>query len=221
METLYLYCAAIGVALLLGQLLLSLVGLSHHLDLGGGHTGDFHGGDHGDSDGDRGGHWYVGILSFRAVVSALSVFGLVGLGADRLLDPPAPARAFIIALSAGGAMMYAVGWMLRMAYGLRSDGTVHIERTVGLPGRTYLTIPAHKSGAGKVTVKVQGRIMEYTAMTGGDEIPTGTAVVVLGVLTPQSVEVARAPSEPTHPESIRSESILPETTRPLEGPAHV
>jgi hypothetical protein len=209
-ETLYLYCAAIGVSLLLGQLLLSLLGLTHHVDLGGGHAGDFHGGDgpgdHGDADGDRGGHWYVGMLSFRAVVSAFSVFGLVGLGIGGLLDPPNPTRAFLIALAAGGGMMYAVGWMLRTAYGLRSDGTVHIERAVGMPGRTYLTIPGHKAGAGKVTVKVQGRIMEYAAMTSGDEISTGTAVVVLSVLTPQSVEVARAHSE---------------SSIPLEGPAHV
>jgi hypothetical protein len=212
METLYLYCAAIGVSLLIGQLVLSLFGVGHHGDLGGGHDGDLHAdapGSHGDAHAnhaDRGGHWYVGMLSFRAIVSALSVFGLVGLGVDRLLDPPAPARAFLIALAAGGAMMYAVGWLLRMAYGLRSDGTVHIERTVGLAGRTYLTIPAHKAGSGKITVKVQGRTMEYAAMTSEDEIPTGTAVVVLSVLTPQSVEVARVEAQ---------------STLPLEGTAHV
>jgi hypothetical protein len=212
METLYLYCAAIGVSLLVGQLLLGLLGLGHHGDLGGGHDGDLHTealGSHTDAHADhadRGGHWYVGMLSFRAIVSALSVFGLVGLGVDRLLDPPAPARAFMISLAAGGAMMYAVGWLLRVAYGLRSDGTVHIERTVGVAGRTYLTIPAHKGGAGKITIKVQGRTMEYAAMTCGDEIPTGMAVVVLSVLTPQSVEVARVEAE---------------STLPLGGPAHV
>jgi hypothetical protein len=205
METLYIYCAAIGVSLLLGQVLLSLFGLSHHVDIGGDHDVDVHadapgshGGGHADQ-GDRGGHWYVGMLSFRAIVSAVAVFGLVGLGVDSLLNPPAPATAFLLALAAGGGMMYAVGWLLRVAYGLRSDGTVHIERTVGLAGRTYLTIPAHKAGAGKVTVRVQGRIMEYPAMTCGEAIPTGTAVVVLSVLTPQSLEVAPAETESTLP----------------------
>jgi membrane protein implicated in regulation of membrane protease activity len=210
-ETLYLYSAAIGVSLLLGQLLLSLFGVGHH-DLGGGHDIDLAGdadNSHGDVHvvhPDRTGGWFVGMLSFRAIVSALSVFGLVGLGLDRLLDPQASAAAFVLALLAGAAMMYLVGWLLRVAYGLRSDGTVHIERAVGLPGRTYLTIPARKSGAGKVTVKVQGRTMEYAAMTCGEELPTGTAVVVLGVLSPQSVEVARAETA---------------STLPLRGPAHV
>jgi hypothetical protein len=211
METLYLYCAAIGVALLAGQLLLSLFGVGHH-DFGAGHDIDLageSGNSHGDfhaAHPDRGGQWFVGMLSFRAIVSAVAVFGLVGLGLDRLLDPPAPGEAFVLALVAGAVMMYAVGWLLRVAYSLRSDGTVHIERTVGLTGQTYLTIPPHKTGAGKVTVKVQGRSMQFLALTGGEEIPTGTAVVVLGVLTPQSVEVARA--EITSP-------------LPLGGPAHV
>jgi hypothetical protein len=211
METLYLYCAAIGVSLLAGQLLLSLFGVGHH-DLGAGHDIDLageSGNSHGDfhaAHPDRGGQWFVGMLSFRAIVSAVAVFGLVGLGLDRLFDPPAPGEAFVLALVAGVAMMYAVGWLLRVAYSLRSDGTVHIERTVGLTGQTYLTIPPHKTGAGKVTVKVQGRSMQFLALTGGEEIPTGTAVVVLGVLTPQSVEVARA--EITSP-------------LPLGGPAHV
>jgi hypothetical protein len=211
METLYLYCAAIGVSLLVGQVLLSLFGFGHDSELGG-HDVDLHAdadGSHVDGhagDSDRSGHWFVGMLSFRAIVSAMAVFGLVGLGLDRLLGPRVPSKVFLIALAAGGAMMYAVGWLLRVAYGLRSDGTVHIERTLGLAGRTYLTIPAHKAGAGKVTVKVQGRIMEYAAMTSGEEIPTGTSVVVLSVLTPQSLEVARAETE---------------STLPLGGRAHV
>jgi hypothetical protein len=212
METLYVYCAAIGVALLVGQLLLSLAGLGHHIDLMLGHDGDLHadmsgahGGLHGDHS-DRGGHWYVGILSFRSIVAALSIFGLVGMGLQRTFDPPAPARAFILALTAGVAMLYAVGWLLKFAYGLRSDGTVQIEQAVGLSARTYLTIPANKSGLGKVTVELQGRTMEYAAMTCGDAIPTGTTVVVRDVLTPETVEVARAANE---------------STLPVEGPAHV
>jgi hypothetical protein len=199
METLYTYCAAIGAALLLGQLLLSLVGLGEHAGIDGGHGLDFHGGDfdgghaggiHADHP-DHGGRWFVGILSFRSFVAAATVFGLVGLGMSRQFVPPKPAATLMIALAAGGGVMYAVGWLLRMAYRLRSDGTVHIERTVGVCGSTYLTIPARRAGTGKVTIKVQDRIMEYNAMTSGDEIPTGAPVIVLGILSPQTIEVAR------------------------------
>jgi hypothetical protein len=196
METAYAYCAAIGAALLVGQFLLSLVGWSAH-DLDAGHGLDFHGTDGLHADGhadpfDRGGHWFVGFLSFRAIVTAFAVFGLVGLGLSREFSPPRPAATFVLALAAGGGMMYSVAWLLRTLYSLRSDGTVRIERAVGLPGFTYLTIPAKKTGTGKVTVKIQNRTMEYAAVTAGDEIPTGTAVVVQAVLNPQVIEVALA-----------------------------
>ena len=205
MEMLYLYCAAIGGALLLLQLLLSLIGFGHGA-LEAGHDADFHidhegvhGGTHLD-DADREVHWFAGMLSFRSITAALAVFGLVGMGLQRRYDPPRPAAAFVVALAAGFAMMYAIGWLLRSLHQLRSDGTVRSDAAVGLSGSTYLTIPANKTGVGKVTVKVQDRIMEYSAMTAEAEIPTGTAVVVLGVVTPGTVEVARAnaPSETIH-----------------------
>jgi hypothetical protein len=204
METIYAYCAAIGAALLIGQLLLSLFGLGHH-EFDAGHSLDLHdgsGGLHGEAHADhldRGGRWFLSFLSFRAIVAALSVLGLIGLGLSREFHPARPAATFVIALVAGGGMMYAVASLLRLLYALRSDGTVRVDRAVGLPGTAYLTIPANKAGVGKVTVKIQGRTMEFAAMTSGDAIPTGTAVVVSGVLTPQLVEVATAaaPSEPT------------------------
>jgi hypothetical protein len=205
LETLYTYCAAIGAALMLGQFVLSLVGFGEHGDLAGGHDVGFHGdldGGHADAHPDhvdRSEHWFAGLLSFRAIVTALAVFGLVGLGFTRQFSSTRPGATFVIALAAGGGMMYAVGWLLRVMYALRSDGTVRIERTVGLPGSVYLTIPAQKSGTGKITLKVQDRFMEYTAMTSGNEIPTGTAVVVLAVLTPQIVEVARAATASEQP----------------------
>jgi hypothetical protein len=213
METVYIYCAAIGAALLIGQLLLSLLGFGHH-ELEAGQGVDFHAeGLHADlhsdlQDGhlDNGGHWYVGLLSFRAIVSALAVFGLVGLGLVREFNPPRPGATLVIALAAGGSMMYAVGWLLRVLYSLRADGTVRVERSVGLPGTVYLTVPAQKAGEGKVNVKIQDRIMELVAVTSGEEIPTGAAVVVVAVLSPHVIEVA--------PAAARSE-------RPLAGNTHV
>jgi hypothetical protein len=210
METLYLYCAVIGGALLLVQLLLGLVGFGHG-DLDAGHDADFHVEHetlHSEAhleDADREVHWFAGMLSFRAITAALAVFGLVGVGLLRRYDPPRPAAAFVVALAAGFGMMYAIAWLLRYLHELRSDGTVRSEAAVGLSGSTYLTIPANKAGVGKVTLKVQNRIMEYSAMTAGEEIPTGAAIVVLKVVTPGTVEVARAktpaetiPSETTH-----------------------
>jgi hypothetical protein len=208
METFYAYCAAIGAAFLIGQILLSLIGIGHH-DFDAGQSVELHPEFSGDShDGllDHGGHWFVGLLSFRAIVSALAVFGLVGLGLTKEFTPPRPEAAFVIALAAGGSIMYAVAWMLRVLYSLRADGTVRVERSVGLPGTVYLTIPANRAGEGKVTIKIQDRMMELTAVTSGDVLPTGTAVVVRAVLSPRVIEVA--------PAAALSE-------RPLAGNTHV
>jgi hypothetical protein len=76
---------------------------------------------------------------------------------------------------------------------LHSDGTVRIERALGAPATVYLTIPGQKSGAGKVQVKVQNRLVEYQAITSQQqELSTGANVVVVAVVNPGTVEVAQA-----------------------------
>lgn len=85
--------------------------------------------------------------------------------------------------------MYAVYWMMQGLYRLRADGTVRVHRAVGRPAKVYLTIPGHNAGAGKIHVNLQNRTMEYLAMTPGETLPTGAKVVVVNVLTENTVEV--------------------------------
>ena len=198
MEALYWYCAAIAGVLLVGQLLLTLIGLGHHADLHDLPTADL------DVDAaadgfEHGGEWFAGMLSFRAIVAALTVLGQISQGGSAG-DRFDPLQTFVIALVAGGGVLYGVGWLLRSLYRLKSEGTVRIERAVGQTGSVYLSIPAKKAGAGKVTVKVQGRTMQYQAMTSDEDLPTGTPVVVLSVLTPGMVEVTKASETPTSTE---------------------
>ena len=112
MEALYTYAAAIGGVLLVGQFLLGLLGVGDHGGMDGVdvHAADFHGLDGAAGDGhgdlhagldDHGGEWFVGMLSFRAIVAAVTVFGLVGLGVGPQFEPSNPAGAFVIALAAG------------------------------------------------------------------------------------------------------------------------
>jgi len=53
-----------------------------------------------------------------------------------------------------------------------------------------LSVPPHKTGAGKVHLNLQNRTVEYLAMTAEDRIPTGAQVTVTDVLGPDTVEVA-------------------------------
>lgn len=196
MENVYFYSAVVAGTLMAGQFLLSLMGFGDDVDLD-----DVGGGDidvdgdvdlDGDADGvDHGGEWFVGILSFRAIVAAVTVFGLSGLAANASGQFDG-LTTFAIALVAGGVMLYAVGSMLKVLYQMKADGTVRIGRTVGESGTVYLTIPAAKSGVGKVTVEVQERVMEFEAVTAGKELPSGAPVVIVNVVSPGTVEVTEA-----------------------------
>ena len=196
METLFLVCAVIGGTLLVCQFLFGLLGLGGHHDLGGGHDLHIdasHDVGHGDHPADDAHHGsvLVGMLTFRAVVAALTFFGLAGLAALGVGLPPVASLA--VALAAGAGALVLVASLMRAIARLRSDGTVRVERTVGQTGTVYLSIPAHKAGVGKVTVVVQNRTMEYQALTAGDELPTGARVVVAAVISPDTVEVLPAP----------------------------
>ncbi|HKB41952.1 MAG TPA: hypothetical protein VKD72_36330, partial [Gemmataceae bacterium] len=83
-EMVYLTCAIVGGTLLVCQFLLGLLGLGDHHDAAGDHdihdagSHDAHGG-HGDHDAHN--SWFVGVLTFRSLVAALTFFGLAGLAA--------------------------------------------------------------------------------------------------------------------------------------------
>ena len=202
MEAIFLLCAVVGGTLMVLQFVLTLLGMDEGggdvdvemdvdadvLDLGG----DDLGGDDMSGDGADSETAHVfGVLSFRTVVAAIAFFGMAGQAARS--GGLAPTTTLLVALAAGGAALLGVYWMMRGLYELRHDGTVRIEGSIGGGGRVYLTIPAGKSGAGKVQLSVQGRTVEYLAMTGEDEpLPTGAAVEVIRVLGPETVEVELA-----------------------------
>jgi hypothetical protein len=215
----FIICAAIGGTILVIQFVMTLIGLGGHAfdidvstDVGhdfGGFGGDVHvdtGGDfHVDSGGDvhvdhaggdtdhahqsihHGSTWLFGILSFRTIIAALAFFGLGGLAAQSAqVSMP---NMMLISIAAGAAAMFAVYWMMRGLQAVQAEGTVRLQRAVGQHGNVYLRVPASRAGSGKVQFNLQNRTMEYLAITSGPELPTGTKVVVVGVVNPTTLEV--------------------------------
>ena len=193
METLFVWCALLGGALFLlqlGMLILGFEGFDNDLEVTPAapdaeiklHEADVDFDKHPDqwlhNDG-----WFVGIVTFRSLVA------LIGLATRQQFEPM---QSLMLALGAGLVTLYVVGWSFKKLYQIRSDGTVNMNDTLGRPGTVYLTIPAHRSGAGKVTVKIGGRTMEYRAMTDGPAIPNHTPVLVTEILNEQTVAVAVA-----------------------------
>jgi hypothetical protein len=187
MELFYTWCATIAGILFLGQFVLGLLGIVDDVGLGGIDGAD--GLDHADGF-DHAGGAFVGFFSFRALTAAVTIFGLSGLAASKQWHDPN--HVFLVALASGGAVLVGVGYLIRSMLQLASSGSVDDRNAVGRTGSVYLSVPGAAGGQGKVTVLVQGRSMEYRAVTEGEPLPTGTAVVVTKFVSPGVVQVARA-----------------------------
>jgi hypothetical protein len=183
METVFVVCAILGGTLVVCQVIAGLIGFGAETDA------DIDADHEIGADADHG-NAFVGMLSVRAITSALLFFGLGGLtaryyGADEL-------AAFGIAGAAALATLYVVAIMMRMVAQLKHDGTARVERSLGRTGTVYLRVPAAKGGTGKVHLMLQNRTVEYQAVTVGAELPTGAPVRVVGVVNSDTVEVEAA-----------------------------
>lgn len=194
LETIYLICAALGATVMVCQFALTLIGLGGHHDFGGGDHDLSHDVGHDAAHHEAGhGHessWFAGVLTFRTIVAALTFFGLGGLTTSAGNWPPL--ITVLAALACGVAAMFLVAWIMQSLAKLQAEGNVRIDRAVGKTGTVYLTVPGQKAGAGKVTLNLQNRTVEYQAVTSLGELPTGAKVVVVAVVSPDTVEVAPA-----------------------------
>ena len=198
MDTVYLICAIAGGTMIVCQFLLTLLGLGGDHDSGG--HGGFDGAGHDLAGGaghdtvhdlshDSEPSWFLSMLTIRTLSAALAFFGLAGSAATH--HDMAPLETLGIALLAGAVAFFFVGWMLRLLTKLNVDGSARIERSVGSRGTVYLSIPGAKAGTGKVHVSLLNRTLEYKAITSKEEaLPTGAKVVVVSVVSADTVEVA-------------------------------
>ena len=190
MTAIFVLCAVIGGTILVCQFVLTLVGFGHdvgdmahdvsadvHTDV---HT-DAHTGDsHDDQSSQHGSSWLFGVISFRTLVAASAFFGLAGLAADsagfNLL------MQLLLATGSGAAAMFAVHGLVKQLGRLNQDQTLRVQRALGRTGTVYIPIPAQKASSGKIQLALQNRIVEYEAITSGDEkLPTGAKVRVIAV----------------------------------------
>jgi membrane protein implicated in regulation of membrane protease activity len=193
MHDVFFWSALVGCTLLAVQVLLQIIGLggahdvdTAHLDTDV-HTDMDHAGDpaHGTD-----GNLFFGILSFKALVAFAGIFGLTGLSLEE--SNLGSAQHISLAILAGVVAMVVVAYMMRMLHRLSSSGTVVIQNALGHHGQVYLRIPGNNEGHGKVTLELQGRSIELSAVTDGEAIPTGKQVKVVEVLGNETLKVISA-----------------------------
>lgn len=191
MNDLYLWSAIVGCTFLLVQFVLQILGLGDgegpavDADTSTDALPDASDPAHGTA-----GNIFFGLLSLKALVAFVGIFGLTGLSLEE--DSVSPFLRLGLATLAGVVAMFAVAWMMRALNALGSSGTVVLSNALGQEASTYLTIPASGTGRGKVTIELQGRTMELPAVTDGPAIPTGARVRVVALLPPETLKVERA-----------------------------
>ena len=189
MTTFLLVCALVGGGVVVLQLVLGLLGLAHN-DVP--HDVHVHVG-HGADAAHHGVH-SLHLTSLRALAAGLAFFGLTGYGLLRAGWSAGGAVA--LALVAGAVAVVVVAVLMRLLLRLESDGAVQIENALWQPATVYVPIPGARAGAGKVTLSLQGRLVEYQAVTSEPALPTGAAVTVVDVVSSDTLEVVRTPATP-------------------------
>ena len=189
----FFYCAVIGGAVLVLQLVLMLMGVD---DGGFGDVADA-GMDLGDIDLDSAeasGFWFFEMLSLRTIAAAATFFGLVGKAT--LASGQSGGVALTLAVAAGYGAMYAVYWAFKQIFKLETSGNTDIRNAVGKVGQVY--VPIDPGAAGKIQLHLQGRTVELQARTDAAErLATGAKVTVTEVVSSDTVKVAPA-TNPTN-----------------------
>jgi hypothetical protein len=135
-------------------------------------------------------HWFYEVISLRTLSAALTFFGLTGKMMRSYGYTAWP--SLIWAGLAGVAAMYLVYWLFQQVFKLQHSGNENIRNAIGLPATVYVPIPAKRNGAGKVTFRMQDRLVEYQAVTEEEaKLPTGQDVVIVGIVSSDTVRVAR------------------------------
>lgn len=119
------------------------------------------------------------VLSLRSLLAFGMFMGYTGVVVIR------QGGGWFLALLAGTAAGSFAAWLawrlLRSILRLQSSGTLDLENTIGQTGEVHLQIPASSEGSGKVMVEVQGALREMDAVSESESIPTGAAILVVGL----------------------------------------
>ena len=204
LERVFAAVAIPATLLLLIQLVMTLVGLGGHdgdldadgdgadafVDLDGDGVPDISLDTDGDGVPDHAALPGLRLFTFRGIVAFLAVTGWAALAVSRAGHPWL--AAVLVGLLLGAAAMVLVAVIMRIFLRLQTDGTVNVENALGLPGEVYLSVPAARSGEGKVNVVIQDTMTECAAVTDEERaISTGEAVTVIGVTRERQLIVMR------------------------------
>ena len=124
-----------------------------------------HDADLSDHDLHDGAHHGAGLRIFtvRGLVAFFSVGGWLGV----VLAETGLGAAAVISLAVAGGMaaLILTALFLKWSLSLQDEGNLRLENAVGKTAEVYISIPAFGKGTGKITMTLQDRYVELSAMT--------------------------------------------------------
>lgn len=121
------------------------------------------------------------IFSVRSIIAFFMLFGWTGV---LLLDAGFSVWLALIAAGIVGFLaMIMVAYLMFRISRMDESGTFNTRTAINNFGEVYLTIPATKTGYGKIHLKIKGSTREMDAVTDHPEqIPNGSRVKIIDVL---------------------------------------
>ncbi|GIZ09427.1 NfeD family protein [Flavobacterium sp. UMI-01] len=116
------------------------------------------------------------LFSFRNLIHFLLGFSWTGISFYNTFSNPL--LLIILSLLVGCLFVYLFFLIIRQIKKLEENNSFKMTHTLNKTAEVYLTIPANKSGKGKIMISINGAFHELEAMTENESIPSGTPVVV-------------------------------------------
>lgn len=134
------------------------------------------------------------LYTFRNFVNFILGFGWSAI----LLQDSIPSWPLLVVVSAliGIALVAAVMYLFKWLSGMQQSGNIDVNTAAkGCEGTVYLTIPAARTGEGKVQITINGAVREYEAVTESDSpLKSGTPIRVVDVVNASTLLVEETTS---------------------------
>ena len=128
----------------------------------------------GDVDSDGG----LSFFSVKAITAFFALGGWCGFATDSSINNVW--TPVLVAIATGSAALVGVGFAMRGISKLQCSGNLVKEKLTGMTATVYVTVPAARSGRGKITLTAQGKFTELDAVTDDeDKLSVDTPVRIL------------------------------------------
>ncbi len=129
-------------------------------------------------------------FTLRGLIAFFSVMGWVGTiccGNGMGLAP-----SIAISAASGFFAMLVIALLMKWLFSLQYDGTEDIRDALGVSGTVYMRIPPSRTGKGKISAVIQGKLCEKYAVTDEETIINrDEEVTVVGISGEETLIVRR------------------------------